>query len=336
MKVTIADIARMAGVSKATVSRVINNKPDGVGSEVREKILELIDTLGYQPNRVARSLATAQSRELVLILPDITNPFFSVLLRGVEDFAKTKDYTVFLCNTDGDIENEQQQLLGFFGKRVAGVILVSNAEGYPRLGRIQSSRPPIVLLDRKAKALDCALLIQTDNESGGRMAARHLLELGRKKIAYLTGPRESEVVKERLKGYRKALAECGVPLRSELVHYGCFSLESGEQLAKELLAGGEAFDSVCCGCDLIAMGAMHTLVQSGLRVPQDVAVMGFDNTALGRVFEPSLSTVDQHPYEMGALAAEKLIELIGGEPITNDHILLRSDLVVRKSTKGEG
>lgn len=335
MKVTISDIARMANVSKATVSRVINNSPEGVGDEVRKKILDIIESVGYQPNLIARSLVTAKSKELALILPDITNPFFPSLVRGVEDYAGGRGYTVFICNSDNNGEKEEQYIRGFIEKRVDGMILTTNAEEHACVSRVKASlRPPMVMLDRQPKNISCDAVIQGDNVQGGYLATKHLLEQRRTRIAHLAGLRHVEVTADRIVGYQKALAEFGVPFRPELLFYGDFSLEAGEAMAGELLASGCAFDAVFAGCDVIAMSAMHRLRAEGLRIPEDVPVVGFDNISISEVFEPALSTVDQHPYKMGMLAAKTLIWLIEGKTLKNKRIVLPSNLVVRNSSKG--
>lgn len=335
MKVTIADIARLANVSKATVSRVINSQPDGVGNEVRQRVIDIIESVGYQPNMIARSLATAKSKELALILPDITNPFFPALVRGVEDYAGRNGYTVFICNTDNNGEKEEQYILSFIEKRVDGMILTTNSKEHPSINRTKSSlKPPMVMLDRQPRNIDCDVVIQGDNVQGGYLATKHLLEQGRTRIAHLAGPRHIEVTINRIEGYRNALEAFGVAFSEELLFYGDFSLEAGHVMTKELLRSGQRFDGVFAGCDVIAMSALQGLRLSGRRIPEDVSVIGFDNISIGAVFEPSLSTVDQHPYEMGRLAVKTLIRMIEGENIANKHIVLQSHLVIRDSSKG--
>lgn len=336
MKVTIADIARMANVSKATVSRVINNRPEGVGNEVRQRIMDIIESVGYQPNMIARSLVTAKSKELALILPDITNPFFPALVRGVEDYAGKKGYTVFICNSDNNGDKEEQYIINFIEKRVDGMILTCNASNHPRAGNIKSSLwPPIVMLDRQPQNINCDVVIQSDNVQGGYLATRHLLEQGRTRIAHLAGERYIEVTTDRIQGYRRALEEFDVPFRPDLIYFGDFSLETGQAMTGALLQSGQAFDAVFAGCDVIAMSVIQCLRQYGRRVPQDVSVIGFDNISISAVFEPPLSTVDQQPYKMGKLAAKTLIEMIEGKEIAEKRVMLQSHLVIRNSSRGE-
>lgn len=335
MKVTIADIARMADVSKATVSRVINNHPEGVSNETRNRILDLIESVGYQPNMMARSLVTSRSKEIALIIPDITNPFFTVLVRGVQDFAESKQYSVFIFNTDDDVSKEQQYLLSGIKKRVDGIILISNTDKHENLGNINPTlRPPLVLLDRRTSNLEYDISIQSDNVSGGYKATKHLLEQGRRHIAYLAGPEHVEVTSDRLIGYRKALQDFNVPFRPGLVLHGHYNLASGQGMAKKLIESGVRFDALFCGCDLIAMSAIQVCHEAGYTVPGDLLVVGFDNISMSELFEPSLTTVDQRPYLMGKRAIESLIAILEGNLVSKKRILLESKLIIRNSSKG--
>lgn len=334
-KITIADIARMAGVSKATVSRVINNNPDGMSDHVRKRIRDIIESVGYQPNMIARSLVTASPKEIALIIPDIANPFYPALLRGLEDYAQKNAYTVFVCNTDGDVNKEEEYLLKFAEKRIDGIILTSYANEYSKhnLNRIQSfAMPKIVMLDYRNDVLDYSALIQCDNIYGGYVAVRHLLEQGRRKIVHITGKMHMLAVIDRLVGYRKALEEFGLLYDETLVHFGQFAIESGEEMAEKLLSTNREFDAIFCGNDLIAMGVISLLNKNGKRVPEDVAVVGFDNTFFSRILSPSLTTVDQNAYEQGRLAAETLISIIEGNPIEKSPVLIKPELIIRNSS----
>lgn len=333
MKVTISDIARMANVSKGTVSRVINNNPEGVSPQVRQKILEIIDAVGYQPSMIARSLVTSQSKEIAIILPDISNPFFPAIVRGAEDCALSEGYTIFICNSDGDCDKEEEYIIKCVEKRVAGIILTSNAVRYPTMEKIKPAlRPPMIMLDRNVKDED-SVIVQTDNRMGSRMATEHLIECGCKRIAYLGGVKEMETSCGRLQGYSEALEEAGINYDEEIVFHKNFSIDAGFEMSEKLLESKKSFDGIFAACDLIALGAIKTLRRNGIKVPKDVMVSGYDNIYMSSVFEPELTTVDQHPYEMGRIAVETLIKIIDKKYDGDKRIILKPDLIIRSSTR---
>ena len=332
---TINDIARMAGVSKGTVSRVINNNPRGVSEETRRHILEIIERVGYVPNRMAGSITLARTRMLGLIIPDIQNMFFPQMVRGAEDCAMENGYTLFLCNSDSNIQKEQQYLRAFIEKRVDGILIntcgQSMEEGLRR--SIQKSNIPVVLLDRRSKDFPRAPGIYVDNEEGAYTGTCHLLENGCTRICFLGGPEGVNTTSERLRGYQQALKESGISFRPEYVFYGPYSTSSGYERMAEVLERKLEVDAVFAGADMIALGALRALRERHVAVPEQISVLGFDDIAISADVSPSLTTMAQPIYEIGYRAVEKLLAQIRREPGCDKSEWMHTTLVLRESTR---
>jgi len=331
MGVTIKDIAREAGVSLATVSRVINNKNEGVGPETRERILNLMKELEYYPNRIARGLVTKKTNILGLVLPDISNPFFPSLTRGVEDTANKYGYNIILCNTDNNKKKEETYINVLKENNVDGIIytsVVSNKDKSVKM--LLQSRIPFVLLDRSINAADIPEVI-TDGESGMQQMVEYLIANGHRRIAYISGPGNNSPAEQRLEGYSKALLSAGIPIDHTIIKGGDYNISSGYRCMKELLDLGADFTAVACANDLIAVGAMEMLKEKGIRVPADISITGYDDIYLAGVLTPKLTTIAQPKYEMGSLAAELLIKLVQGDEIKERQVILQPSLIERES-----
>ncbi len=331
--VTIKDVARHAKVSISTVSRVLNES-GYVSEQTSQRVWRAIEALNYKPNQLARSLTTGRSRTIGLVLPDITNPFFPAVARGVEDAANVNGYTVILCNTDADPEQEKAYVTALREKRVDGfVFTVSGPDASTILGLIEADIP-VVVIDRcvEGASVDSVLIY---NEQWAYEATMHLIGLGHRAIAYINGPDDLTTSKERYAGYRKALADAGVSFNPALVRTGDFRYPSGHARMRELLASGQEVTAVFAANDMMAIGAMRAIQEWGLRVPEDIAVVGFDDILLASLIKPSLTTISQPAYHMGALAVEMLLERIGGaqggEARTK---ICHARLVVRESCGG--
>jgi DNA-binding LacI/PurR family transcriptional regulator len=328
---TIYEVARQAGVSTATVSRAINGKVP-VAALTRRRIESAIRALGYEPNHVARSLVTATTDTIAIVLPDITNPFFPDLVKGIQLLADERRYTVLLLNTGADAEREEQSLLALRRKRVDGVILVGMSMTGDRIVRALGGGVPVVVLDRSINRLD-ATLVALDNVEGARLATQHLIDLGHRAIAHITGPEGLPLVGQRLGGYQKTLGAAGIRPESNLVIPGGFTEESGYQATDRLLAGAVRFTAIFAANDLSAIGAMAALKAHGLNVPGNVSVVGFDGIHPSAYSTPPLTTVRQPAYEMGRKAAELLIDSIRTTPVSvHAKFLFKPDLIVRQST----
>jgi DNA-binding LacI/PurR family transcriptional regulator len=328
---TIYEVAQQAGVSTATVSRAINGKAP-VAALTRRRVESAIRTLRYEPNHVARSLVTATTDTIAIVLPDITNPFFPDLVKGIQLLADERRYTVLLLNTGADLEREEHSLLALRRKRVDGVILVGMAMKGDRIVRALGADVPVVVLDRSISRLD-ATLVALDNIEGARLATQHLIDLGHQAIAHITGPEGLPLVAQRLSAYRKTLRAADIRPEPDLVVAGDFTEDGGYRAVDRLLAGGSRFTAIFAANDLSAIGAMAALKAHGLSVPRNVSVVGFDAIHLSAYSTPPLTTVRQPAYEMGRKAAELLIDSIRATSVHRPmKVLFKPDLIVRQSS----
>jgi len=334
MRVTIEDIARLSGVSKATVSRVLNEKSEGVGDETRKRIQKLIDDLEYKPNLLARGIVTSKTKTLGFILPDISNPFFSGLVKAVEDYASSNGYTVLIGNTDLSLEREKNYISTFIAKRVDGVILTSTVEDDSSIyDRFKKYNVPCVLLDRTMKNMDYDAGVFLDNEYALYIACEYLIKHDNKRIAFISGPANVSTSRERIEGYKTALIQYGIEFDERLIKYGNFTLDSGYKAIWQLHNEGIDFTGVLASNDIMAIGAMKALKELGYKIPEQIEVIGFDNIEFASMTEPPLTTIQQPTYEMGQKATEFLIMLINGKSPKNKHIRLQPKLFYRSTTR---
>lgn len=313
MTVTMKDIARAAGVSKATVSKVMNGLDEHISDETRNHILKLVDQMGYVPNTVARGLKIKRTQMLGFILPDISNPFFPEIARGIEDTAKTYGFGVVMCNTDNTTEAEYERFKFLSSKMVDGIIF-TRAGRIGNLDKIFESGMPIVVVDREVNVKKFGFgQIFVDTREGVRQATKILIDAGCQKVAFISAEYFSSY--DRINGYYEALFEAGIPADKAVVYQDQFNVETGYDGMNEILRG-QMVDGVVCGNDLIAIGVMNALAEHDIRIPEQVRVMGFDDIYFARYTTPALSTIAQPAYEMGANAAEMLVEnILNGKPL---------------------
>lgn len=316
-------------MSSATVSRALTGR-GYVREELREKILQVARELDYQPNSLARGLITKQSYTIGLVLPDITNPFFPAVARGVEDVAQRNGYNVILCNTDGNPRKEASYLGVLRSKQVDGVIFTTSQVSARHVERLLDAGTPVVLADRRVK-IDCDFVV-VDNIEGAYLATQHLIALGHSAIGVITGPQKVTTSTERIEGYRRALQESGVKMRDELILEGDYRQHSGYRHAKSLLKLGDPPTAIFACNDLMAIGVLAALEEEGIRVPEEVAVVGYDDTLLASVVRPGLTTVAQPKYEMGAIACELLIDRIRAKDRPTQQVILKPQLIIRESS----
>jgi len=328
-RVTIADVAEQAGVSYQTVSRVINDKPD-VSPTTRQRVRAIIKEIDYRPSHIARSLATARTATIGLVVPDIANPYFSDIALGVEQFAYDQDYNVLLCNTNEDLTREIDVLLMLEDKRVDGVIVCGLRQASGPLQTAISHFRAAVLVNRE---LDDIVLpaVMIDDMSGGHLITQHLLNSGRRAIGFVAGPQTSYSGAGRMRGYQQALAEAGVAYHEEWVRYCRPVVEDGQKVAGNLLAEKPLLDALFCYNDLVAVGALRACISLGRRVPQDVAIVGFDDVRLAALVTPSLTTCRVPRFEIGSLAMELLLNRIDGSDEGRELINITPELVIRES-----
>ncbi len=327
---TIADVARRAGVSPVTVSRVINGASN-VRASTRQAVEQAIDDLHYVPSVVARSLRSKRTYALALVVPDITNPFWTTVARGVEDAAQSGSYSVLLCNTDESPAKQQRYLDMIVSQRVDGVIIAPYDSDAKNLTRLQERDIPTVVVDRRIQGWDVDS-VYGDSTSGAFALANHLIGLGHSRIAMITGPYGTSTAEDRLEGYCMAIKAAGLPLDPTLVKRGEYRAESGLHLMQELLETPNPPTAVLTANNLIAMGAFESLRLNKLSVPQDIALVTFDDLPEISRFFPFFTVISQPAYEMGKEAAQLLLSrLDSGNLLEPRCVILPTQLVARIS-----
>ncbi|HSR29659.1 MAG TPA: LacI family DNA-binding transcriptional regulator [Anaerolineae bacterium] len=324
------DVAERAGVSVTTVSHVINDTRP-VSDELRRRVLASMANLGYQPNRLARSLRRGQTHTIGMIIPDSANPFFAEMARGVEDTSFENGYSVILCNSDGDLNKELLYTNVLTEKRVDGILFVAAGLSTDRIRDLQTQRTPLVVVDRDLPdaAVDSVL---TDNAQGGWLAARHLIDLGHRRIACITGPSDVTPSAERVTGYRQAMKKAGIPVDESLVVKGDFQYDSAYRASIQLLQIKDPPTAIFACNDLMAVAVMSAALAEGRQVPGDLSVVGFDDVRLAAFANPPLTTIAQPKYEMGVVAATMLLERMRDLEMPAHRRVFETNLVTRRST----
>lgn len=330
---TIYDVAKKAGVSIATVSRVLNNSIH-VSEKTKQKVKTAIEELNYTPNILASALTKKSTLTIGLLIPDISNPFFSELSRGVEDACNDFGFNTVICNTDYSLQKEAAYINLLRQKSVDGFVITTAHYNDKNVIQLIKDRIPMVLLDRNIERSDAydIDLVLSDNIGGGYLATKHLIQLGHKNIACFLGPPEIEVNVEREKGYIKAMKEAKLTINPSLVAYGDFKLEFGYKKTIELLNRHIIPTAFFAANDLIAVGIIRALKSVGLSVPSDISVVGFDDTIFAEIIDPPLTSVNQPIREMGYHATKLLIKKLRGERSTSKKIIFDTELIIREST----
>lgn len=327
---TINDVAKRAGVSPVTVSRVLNGAPN-VNAATRERVNRVIAELGYVPNILARSLRSRRTRSLALILPDITNPFWPTVARGVEDAAQQGGYTVLLCNSDENAEKQARYLEVVVSQQVDGVIIAPCDSDSSHLALLRERSIATVVIDRRIDDWDVDT-VRGDSIGGAHALVRHLIDLGHKRIAMLTGPENTSTSQDRVAGYEAALSHAGILVDADLVRYGEFRESSGHEMMRDLLGGHPDITAVFAANNAIALGALEAIGERGLKVPQDVALVCFDDLSPTSQVFPFLTVAEQPAYQIGFEAAQLLLNALATRaPRAPRHIMLPSRLIIRHS-----
>ncbi len=320
---TIKDVAKLAGVSVATVSRVLNDVNYPVSMELKEKVRSAVRTLGYVPNSAARNLRQEVSRDIGLVIPNISNPFYLQSLQGINEVLSKNDYSVILYNTARKPDQERNYLRQLYERQVKGVILSSVDDNADIIKEYTQKGMRFVLLDQKIAGLE-STEINFDSRAGMRMATEHLVSKGHKKIAFATLPMTRWTRKEMFQGYTDALAIAGITYDAKLLYERLpknvqpnddFELQAGKEIAERFLEDGCPATAIVCINDMLAIGLIKTLRRKGIRVPEDVSVFGFDDIPFAEICEPALSTVRYPAIEAGRLAAMMLLENIDGDGV---------------------
>jgi LacI family transcriptional regulator len=329
-RVTMADVAREAGVSTMTVSRVVNEKGE-ISAATRQRVLAVIEQLGYRPSAIARGLATQRTGTLGLVVPDISNPFFSDLARGAEDQAYAEGYNIFLCNTKEDPQREVSTLESLAEKRVDGLIVCSSRLEDGQLCAALRHHPTVVLVNRRLADYGGVGIVCVDDASGGELATRHLLQSGHRALGMLAGPPASQSGHLRVQGYKATLDGAGLSCREDWVRPCSSNVDGGRKVARELLLESPEITALFCYNDLVAVGALQACGELGRHVPEDVAIVGFDDIFLAALVTPSLTTCRIPRYDLGVMAMEVLLNWIGDCSDGCGDIVLQPELVVRAS-----
>lgn len=327
---TIQDVARLAGVSPITVSRVLNRS--GYASDAtRTRVEAAVAELGYVPNTLARGLRSKRTNTLALVMTDITNPYFTLIARGVEDTASNSGYTVIFCNTDESEAEEKKYLNILVQKQVDGILLVPACSNPQSLTFLRSNEIPFVLLDRSVPGTR-ADLIQCDSEQGAYNLTRHLIELGHKRIVTITGPREVSTSQDRAAGYQRAMKEAGLADMVQ-VYYGFFTQDSGYKLTSQALTLHPRPTAILGANNFITIGILKALKDANFSIPQDISVVGFDDLPASLIVDPFLTVAAQPAYEMGSQATELLLKRIVGKlPDSSQKIILPTEMILRRSS----
>jgi DNA-binding LacI/PurR family transcriptional regulator len=328
---SLQEVARAAGVSISTVSRAIT-RPDMVNADTRERVEAAVRELGYRPSRVARRLRVAQGlSDLVgLVIPDLQNPFFADLARGVEDVAARYGYTVLIGNSDESVEKETRYLNAMMAEAVDGIILPPSCEGRSTAVDLVRAGVPLVCVDRR---LDKAKVdtVVVDNVRGAMEATEHLIALGHRRIGYLEGKQGVSTTRERLEGYRSALSRHGIEHDPRRVLSGDSRPESARRLTTKLLESPDRPTALLVGNGMMTIGALEAVHAQGLRIPEDVAVVGYDDMPWARALTPALTVVRQPGHELGSRAMELLRQRIREPERSTTTVMLHPELVVRGS-----
>ncbi|GEB32956.1 MULTISPECIES: catabolite control protein A [Brevibacillus] len=332
MPVTIYDVAREAGVSMATVSRVVNGNPN-VKPLTRKKVLAAIERLGYRPNAVARGLASKKTTTVGVIIPDISSLFFSELARGIEDIATMYKYNIILCNSDQRMEKELQLINTLLEKQVDGLLFLGAEIKEDHLQALTSTSVPTVLAATR-DADNVLPSVSIDHFQAAYDATEALASRGHKRIAMISGPPNDPLNGlMRYEGYKKALKDNGIELDEELVATGNYFYESGLSTTKAFLALAEPPTAIFAANDEMAIGAIHAIQDSGLNVPGDIEVIGHDNIRLVEMVRPRLTSVVQPMYDIGAVAMRLLTKYMNNENVEEHVVLLPHRIEYRESTK---
>ncbi|MBN1658128.1 MAG: LacI family DNA-binding transcriptional regulator [Anaerolineae bacterium] len=333
MAVTMRDVARRASCSIKTVSRVVNNQGE-VADATRRRVLDAIDELRYRPSKVARALVTQRTDTVGLILGDISNPFFGEVARGVLDTAQSEGYDVFLCNSDYDPDQEIRALYSLADHNVDGMVIFPCWENQEKLQAFASQARPLVVVNRTFPDHAGMGLVMSDIRGGARRAVDHLVAKGHRHIGMLVGRATPMMVMERVQGFREGLIRHGLPVVEEWILTGSRSIdvERGHEAARELLDHYPEVTAVFAYNDLIAVGAVQACHELGRRVPEDLAIVGFDNIEFSGLIVPPLTTIGIDQYELGRQAVTRLLEMLADPEADFAPIHLGVELIVRGST----
>jgi DNA-binding LacI/PurR family transcriptional regulator len=335
-KASIRDVAKLAGVSTATVSHVLNNTRV-VTPETSDRVWKAVHELDYHPSTIARSLVTQKTTTIGVMVSDIRNPFFTDVVRGIEDIFNASGFNLILCNTDESEEKANLYGRVLLGKRVEGVILAPTGHAVELIQDFISQSIPVVLIDRRPP--ECIVpFVGVDNIAAAYESVSHLVDDGHQHIGLVSSLMTSSTAQDRIEGYRRALRDAKISLSDELIvsFDGISTVVSAENVVRELFRHPHPPTALFTLNNLLTIGALRAINDLGLRCPEDVAILGFDDLEWASMFTPPLTMVRQPTYEIGTTAASILMRAISGEDITNEEVLLPTKLIVRDSCRPGG
>lgn len=337
-KVTLKVLAKNLGLSVATVSKALKNYPD-INKETKSRVLELAETLNYKPNSFAQSLRNQESKIIGLIIPDIVHYFFSNIIKGVITSAEEKGYLVVVLQSDESYEHEIELLQLLMGKNVDGILLSLSGKTvrFDHINKIINNGTPIVLYDKISKSVNCSKVL-IDDIKAAYTATEYLIKTGCRKIAHISGPQKPQTTIDRLKGYKKALAEYNIPFISSLVYTSDhLTYEDGYNLAFKIVNDHPDIEGIFTLTDLIAFGVLNKLKEMKIEIPNTISVIGFSNWFISETTTPKLTTINQPGFEMGRTAFKQLFEEINAlknkTSIEPKIITLETALIKRESTR---
>lgn len=335
----INDVANVAGVSITTVSHVVN-KTRFVSEELTNKVLDAMEELNFSPNTLARSLRIGKTNTIGLILPDISNQFFSEIARKIEDRGFKYGYSVVLCNSENNTSKEKKYLETLANKQMDGIIHISSTGSEDISQILNELNIPLVLTDRYETPINKDV-VYINNYKGGYDATNYLIKLGHKKIGCISGPANITLSKERVRGYTSALEEAGIEVDDSLIRFGNYDSQSGRIAARELLSLPNLITAIFACNDMMALGAMKEIIDREMRIPDDISIVGFDDIPLSQMISPSLTTISQPIEEMATCLIDLLLEKIERKRSTKNNqvferIILEPKLIKRDSCRNIG
>lgn len=328
--VTIIDVAKEANVSIKTVSRVLNDE-QYVKDSTREAILVAIESLGYRPNKVARSLSRSRTETIGIVVSNIANNFIGQVIRGIEDITRETNYSFIVCNTDEQLEQENNYLDLLLRHRVDGIIAAAASQKWEALGEAEKQSTPIVFLDRRFEGMEGSY-VGVDNVDGAYKGTSHLIECGHKKIGVISGHSRLSSMRGRITGYRRAMSDNSLPINPEWIVESNLQVDEARQAARKILSLPDPPSALFANTNILALGALLALKDLDLRCPSDVAIVGFDDHPWAEVCDPPLTVICQPAREIGQTAAKILLGLVDGETSIITQIRLRSELIIRQSS----
>ena len=329
-KYTISDVAQMLGVSRSTISRAMNNSP-GVGEELRKKVLEFVDEIGYQPNTIARSLSKGRQSIIALIVSDIRNPFYADLTFYIQKILHNNGYMLMVLNSEYDIEREKTFIRMAIQFNFSGIFLLT-AQSEEIENELKGIEIPIVLVNRILGSYEGDSVL-SDNFKAGYIATMHLIEQGYPEIAFVKGPEVSSASEQRFRGYQQALENYRLPFKEENVFRGDLKLDTGSDLAKVYISDlKKRPKAIVISNDMMAIGFVEHCREAGVKIPEQVSVVSFDNIVFSALYDIGLTTVSQHVREMSEQASRLMLKQLKTPQEKAERVILDPTLIVRKTT----